>query len=155
MYFFDFNAKLKQLNARLYTNIENVTRTSPGVFSTGIYLKAGKRDKGADKVNTNYAEGSARELLRALQEGSRDTYLMGVSTNFVPEYDVYDLDRGKILMPGWRDIVLRLVKKEVCTLERARKVFNRRSLGESDWDRLSFPQRFQWAKGDRPKREFK
>lgn len=155
MYLFDFQNKLKKLNERLYVNTEKVNRIAAGVFATGIYLKSGGRNKVSEKLNVNYADSSVQGYLRGLKSGEQDTFVCGVSTNFVPEYDVYDLDREKILMPGWRTIALALVRKELCTIEKARRVFRCKSLGDTDWDKLQFPQRLQWAKGDRPERKFK
>jgi hypothetical protein len=154
MYLFDFQPKLKKLNKSLYVNTDNVNRVSAGVFTTGIYVRAAGQSKKVEGVNTNYAQSDASRYLRELRSGQLDAFVCGVSVNFVPEYDIYDLDREKILMPGWRTIALTLVRKELCSLEKAKRVLKCNSLGESDYDRLPFAQRLQWSKGDRPERKF-
>lgn len=155
VYLFDFQSKLKRLNPLLCVHVEKANRIAPGVFVTGIYLRQPKRHASAAKTNTNYASLEQREILQSAAEGHKDVFVHGVSTNYVPEYDIFDLDREKLLMPGYRTILLALVKKGLCPLDRARRVFNCSSLGDTDWDKITLVQRMSWAKGNRPERKFK
>lgn len=152
MYLFDFRAKLKKLNPLLYVYVDDVRRVSGAICTTGIYLRQPKKSKVVSRGKVNRAEAPLQKLLDDRASGARDAYIGPVGVNYVPEYDMFDLDRERILLPGWRSIVRNLVDKGLCTLDHARKVFKCRSLMESDWDQMSFTRKLQWAKGDRPER---
>lgn len=78
------------------------------------------------------------------ENGQAGEFICGVSI-WTPEYDRFDLETGTLLMRGWRSLVLYLVKKEICTLERAKRVFGN-SLGETDYDKLHFEQKLAKAR---------
>jgi hypothetical protein len=78
------------------------------------------------------------------ENGQAGEYLCGVS-EWTPEWDRFNVETGALMMRGWRSLVLHLVRKGVCSLERARKVFSS-SLGESDYDRWSFDQKLAKAR---------
>jgi hypothetical protein len=149
MYVFDFQKKLQKLNDKLYIKIDERTSIGTGLYSTGIYLKRAERAK----VNTTSGDkaliyGQQQKYLRALEKGDLDHYIMGVCLNYVPEYDIFDLAREKLLMPGWRSILLQLWRKKIINIEDAKKVFRCKSLGISDWDNLSFFAKMRKCKGE-------
>ena len=42
---------------------------------------------------------------------------------------------------GWRGVLTELVKRRLVTLDRARSVFGCSSLGETDYDRMSYDEK--------------
>lgn len=149
MYLFDLQTKLKKLHRDLYVHVDEVNNMHCGLVSSGIYIKNSTRAQDNTGSGKNYANAQTRKHLEDLESGQRAKFVMGVCLNYVPEYDIYDLTRDKILMPGWRTIATRLVKLDIVTLDKAKKVFKCRSLGETDWDKARLYQRIRWVKGDR------
>lgn len=116
------------------------------MYSSGLYYKQGRRDTGTTAAERALVHASQRTYLEAIEAGELDKFICGVSINFVPEYDRFDIEECKILMPGYRTILMRLVKDNLISLDKARKVFDCPSLGESDYDKLNFMQKYNWAK---------
>ena len=67
--------------------------------------------------------------------GIKPELLSGCPLDWVPEYTHYNLETGKILARGWRDILLVLANKGAINLERAKKIFRCNSLGEHTFDK--------------------
>lgn len=140
----DFQSKLKRLNEDLYVKTDERVKHANDFWLSGIYLKATRQTIRGDK---NYAGDTAqRKYLEELENGNLDKYICGVCLNHIPEYDIFDFELTRLLASGWRKIVLRLVKMNLCTLAEARKVFNCSALGESTYDKMKFFDRFNWAK---------
>lgn len=78
------------------------------------------------------------------ESGQAGEFLCGVS-EWTPEYDRFNPETGTLMMRGWRSLAMFLVRKGVCTLDRAKHVFGS-SLGETDYDRLSFEQKLSLAR---------
>lgn len=147
MYLFDLQAKLRELHPDLYVKTDTINKLHCGLVSSGIYLKNPKRAADRSTWGKHYVHEKQRKYLEAIEAGQLDKFIMGVCLNYIPEYDIYDLERERILMPGWRTIVKRLHANKIITLDKARKVFNCKSLGESDWDKLNLHQRIRLVKG--------
>jgi hypothetical protein len=150
MYLFDFQKKLQKLNPLLYVRTNERSRLCRGLFSVGIYLKAPTRKKQTKSGDKALIHGTQQKYLDAIERGDLDTFLMGVCYNYVPEYDVFDMDLERLLMPGWRSILTFLIKKQVIDAEKAKRIFRCKSLGTTDWDKSSFTQKMRWAiRGER------
>jgi len=135
---FDFKSKLQRLNPLLYV--------VDGVQVSSIYQRVQKRSD--IKSNYNYLEREAAKLLEAQESGLVDEHICGIPKDFIPEWDEFKLDTGHIVRRGYRSILKILIEKKLCTLERARKVFNCPSLLEADFDRMTIPQKIARIKED-------
>ena len=144
----DLQDKLKKINDKLYikTDVRHSMKGDDTFRVSGIYLKQPKRHymktKGATR---HYASADQQKYLEAREKGYFDTFICGVCLDVVTEYDIFDLDYNRMLAPGWRTIALQLVQKKVCSLDKVKEVFSR-SLGEYDYDHMSFFKRLEWSK---------
>ena len=141
----DFQAKLKRLHPDLYVKTDERTKNGANFWISGIYLKA-RRQPSKIKADRNLVHAQHEKYLNALESGELDKFVSGVCLNHIPEYDIFDFALTRILAPGWRKLAMRFVAVNICTLERAQKVFNCPSLGESDYDNMNFFKRFNWTK---------
>ena len=146
MYIFDLQNKLRKINKDLYVKQDEINQMSCGLISSGIYLKNPGRSKDMTGSNKNLVIAQQRKYLEAVEAGHLDKFIIGVCLNYVPEYDIFDLERERILMPGWRTVAMRLVKMKVASLDKVRKVFQCKSLGESDWDNKNMFERIRTIK---------
>ena len=142
----DFSSKIKELNDHLYVKTDDRNEIAEGFHVSGVYYKQPGRVESRFKNNKNLVHAKHENYLLALEAGELDKFICGVCLEIVPEYDVFDLAYDRMLAPGWRKVVLRLVKLDLCTLVKARKVFNCSSLGEHDYDKMGFFDRLRWAK---------
>lgn len=142
---FDFSNKLQRLNPRLYIDQAHVRLVSKDNWGTSIYLKSNSRKTNHAGHGINYVDAATRNYLTAQYEGSIDELVSGCPTPYVPEYDIFDLATGQLIVKGWRSIVMFLVNKRICTLEKARKVFSS-SLGEQPYDRWTFETKLAKAR---------
>jgi len=134
----NFKTKLTKLNSRLFIKSDSAKKDGQFRFS-GIYYKEPERDKiSASSGDRNYAHVSQQKYLNELAAGNLDKFICGTCIDFIPEYDIIDTERSRIVAAGWRSILLRLVSLKLTTMDRARKVFSCPSLGEADFDRASF-----------------
>lgn len=143
MYSFEFKHKLRQLNPNLYVRDDVRSRISEEWSSAPLYIKRGKRDD--HKSDYNYLDSAGAKFLRDQESGNVDEHVCGVPVGWIPEFDIYEPIKGRELARGWRTIVLLLVKKKLCTLEKAQRVFCA-SLGENRWDKMSYESRVAAAR---------
>jgi hypothetical protein len=143
----DFQNRLKKINPLLYVQTDKSVKRPEGHRHSGIYLKTQKRQAmsvSRDQyglVNPNHIK-----YLEAVEKGEFDTFICGICLDFIPEYDIFNLEYSRMCVPGWRSIALILVDKKVATLDKVKKVFNCNGLGESDYDKMSFFQKLEFAK---------
>lgn len=149
MYLFDFIQKLQKLNPKLYANTEQRTYIMRGVWITGLYLKQPKRKKVSTGSRLAVLSEKQRQYMEAMEKGELDKFVGGVGLVYVPEYDIFDIEQYKLMLPGWRTILLNLAKQKVIDLDKAKRVFKRSSLGQSDWDNMDFHKKIEWARGER------
>lgn len=134
MFTFDVISKLKRLNRDLY--LGDAGREVFGWPAVGLYRRRNRReDFGLLATNTSKDD---EKLVTELQSGVRDEYLCGIPVGWIPDLPAFDPGTRKLAAPSWREILLKLSRKGVIDLYRARQIFNAGSLGESDFDRLSF-----------------
>ena len=143
----DFQNRLKKVNPLLYVQTDKAVKRPEGHRHTGIYLKNHKRtDTGVDSSNFGIVNPNHIKYLQALENGELDTFICGICIDFIPEYDIFNLEYSRMCVPGWRSIALTLVSKKVASLDKVRKAFNCKGLGESDYDKMSFFQKLEFAK---------
>lgn len=142
MYLFDFKSKLRRLNDQLYVD-DTRARVVDGEYGAcGIYIRRRRAAEGISAAGLNYVDKHARDLLT----GEIDEFVMACSTQWVPEYDTFDLKTGKVLARGWRAMVMALVKRKFTTIERARRVFNCSGLGTTEYDHAEYESRLAIAR---------
>lgn len=140
----DFKHKLARLNSRLYIRTDEVTKMD-GLAHAGIYMRNVKQ-AGLSWETKGRGDHRVERYYQELESGNLDKFLCGICVEWLPEYDIFNADYTKIAVPGWRTVLLRLVSLKAFTLDEARKVFNCYSLGENDYDRMTFFQRVEFAK---------
>ena len=140
----DFKSKLYKLNPRLIVSDAQPVRMN-GLYHTGIYEKQ-VRQNGLSFDTRGHGDPKAEKYFAALETGQLDRYICGICIEWVPEYDVFNAEYNKVAVPGWRTILMQLVQKKLTTLDKARKVFEVPSLGEADYDRMSFFKKMEFAK---------
>ncbi len=143
MYTYIFKAKLKQLNDLLYLREDAAAKRDSDRSASGIYTRVRKHEH--VKSDYNQLDSEGRAWLEAKEHGTMDAFVTACPNGWVPEYDQFDLDNGRILAKGWRTIALHLVKEKHCSLERAQRIFTS-SLGEHTWDKASYEQRLAMAR---------
>lgn len=134
----DFESKLKKVNPRLFIDYSRVRDADPATpVGCGLYLRE-QRDSPVrgifDGKDKQWAEEyNSRSIL----------YLGWVSYPSVPTGDLYNLDTGVILSPGWRSVLKKLISKKAITKEKAKKVFD---YEESSYDRFSRDEKIAFQK---------
>lgn len=137
----DFQSKLRKLDPNLYVRTDDVRVLENGLKHAGVYYKQKKQAVKSNKVDRLHASSEQQKYLNALEKGELDFYVCGICIDILPEYDIINTNYGRIVSLGWRTVLLRLVEHKITTLEKARKVFNCSSLGESDFDKANFHQK--------------
>lgn len=142
MHLFVFKEKLKQLNPLLVVDSENASvvldmKQNPTGWSTAqMYVNHGKRQEEMPHHLKTNLDLDAQKFLDAKEAGELFEFVCGVPIEDVPEYNIFS-NRKRILARGWRNILRILIKRNLVSLAKARKVFNCSSLCESDYDNLS------------------
>lgn len=127
-----FDERLKKINKNLYIDFNHrVYSLNPELGSSGIYLKHKKRTP---------IPGTTADV--RLYNDQDDSMIAWCTHRHVPEGNVYD-KTGRLIAIGWRAILSRCVKQNVCSKYKAEKVFG---WEESDYDRMDDEQRkvFEW-----------
>ncbi len=105
-------------------------------------LKFGKRmDFGWGK---SLMDNTSQKYIEMKENGQNGEFVCGVS-HWSPEGDGIDAETGTVQARGWRSLALLLVKKNICSLSRVRKVFSCPSLGESDYDHSTYEDKLKEA----------
>lgn len=144
MLFGDFTHKLRQLDSRIIVKTDQPTKMD-GLWHSGIYLQQ-VRQAGLSKGTKGHGTAQQEKFYSELETGQLDKFLCGVCIEWVPEFDIFNAEHTKIAVPGWRTILMRLIQSKLVTKDKARKVFNCQSLGEIDYDRLTFFGKLEFAK---------
>lgn len=138
MFTFDLHAKLRRLNKGLYINTNQLTVFTNGEKALGVLRRVNKRKEVTSSAKLSESDSATHRFLTEEAQGVKDEFLFAVPYPYVPEYDEIDNQTGRVLKKGWRSIALQLVSKNVCTLSRARHIFQCPSLGETDYDKLGY-----------------
>lgn len=143
----DFNAKLRKLSTRLYIDTSKpVVRENGLKFAPLYYKNPRKQFSTVQKTDRNKISDSHAKYLDSLETGELDTYVTAICLDFIPEYDIFNIEYTKLAVMGWRSIALMLVKMKICELDKIRKAFTCSGLGESDYDKASYFGKLEFAK---------
>jgi hypothetical protein len=139
MHTFDFNAAIALLNKGVYIDVSNITTyVKTGEKALAVKRRTARRKAATSAKQRNEADSLDLRFLDDEVQGTKDEFLMAIPYPWVPEYDELDGKTGRVIKRGWRSAALSLVRKNICTIEQARKVFKCRSLGESTYDKLGY-----------------
>jgi hypothetical protein len=135
VYLFDFSAKLKRLNPALYV-AEGSAKDVWGWKALGIYRRSRVRENfGALK---NQASSEQLKFMQDQEAGLIDEYICGVPADWVPDLPIFDPKTRNLVAPDWRSILIKLWRRGLIDLDKAKRVFGSSSLLERDFDRLDF-----------------
>jgi len=140
MYLFDLQAKLSQCNDRLRVMTDRRVEVLSEIPSHPLMLNFGERGKRFNSWGKHYMDTTTQKYMEMKENGQAGQYVCGVSS-WTPEYDWFE--GGVLKARGWRSLALFLVKKGICSIERARRAFNCESLGTTDYDRLEYDQKLR------------
>lgn len=142
-----FQDKLKKIHPLLYVNATKPQVRENGLKFGAVYLKQPRKD--TSKISANkrnlVSEGHAK-YLDALETGQMDVFITSICLDFIPEYDIFNLEYTRLAVLGWRSFGLMLIKQKLVPAERVKKGLNCAGLGESDYDRASFFGKIEIAK---------
>lgn len=143
----DLQAKLRKIDTRLYIDTSRPVIRENGLKFGGLYFKKARKDEIAvQKSDRNKVHSSHAQYLDALERGEMDIYVTAICLDFIPEYDIFNMEYTKLASMGWRSVALLLVSKKLATLDQVRKAFDCRGLGESDYDKAGFFGKLEIAK---------
>lgn len=140
---FVFKSKLSRLNPDLYVDDSSRRQVSGDWWTAGLYSRRVRRSSLFRGTDRHYLDAEGQRYAEACETGQIADFILGVPQGYVPEYDVYCQESGRLLARGWRSILLALVDKRLVSLDRARRVFGCASLGETPYDRANFAQKRQ------------
>lgn len=143
----DFQYKLRRIDTRLYIDTSKPFVRENGLRFCPLYLKKAKKmDITVQKSDRNQVSAAHANYLDALEKGVMDTYVTAICIDFIPEYDIFNIEYTKLAVMGWRSIGLLLRNLKIADLDKIKKVFNCNGLGESDYDRASLHGKLEIAK---------
>lgn len=143
----DLQAKLRRIDTRFYIDASRpVTKENGLRFAPLYFKKARKSEVTVQKSDRNSVSAAHAQYLDALERGEMDIYVSAICLDFIPEYDIFNLEYTKLAVLGWRSLALMLIKKELATADRVKKAFECKGLGESDYDRASYFGKLEIAK---------
>lgn len=143
----DFKAKLRRLDTRLEIQHANPQLRENNLKFAPLYYKSPRREfSKIAKTDRNLVHSGHAQYLDALEKGVMDIYVTAICLDFIPEYDIFNKEYTKLAVIGWRSVLLMLVKKNIVSLDKARKVFNCQSLGEHDYDKMDIFGKLNFAK---------
>lgn len=143
----DLQAKLRRIDTRLYINTDQIATRENGLRFGALYLKkARKSEISVQKADRNIVHSSHAQYLDALERGEMDTHITSICLDFIPEYDIFNMEYTKLSVIGWRSLALMLHKQKIAPLDKIKKAFQCNGLGESDYDRANFFGKLEFAK---------
>ncbi|NDG32708.1 hypothetical protein EB118_21865 [bacterium] len=143
----DFQAKLRRIDTRLYIDSSRPFTRENGLRFVPLYLKkARKSEITVQRSDRNSVSAAHAQYLDALESGVMDTYITAICLDFIPEYDIFNMEYTKLAVMGWRSIGLLLRNMKIADIDRIKKAFDCKGLGESDYDRASYFGKLEIAK---------
>ena len=143
----DFQARLRRIDTRLFVKTDRPEKRENGYKFGGLYFKKARREQiNVQQSDRNIISAGHAKYLDALERGEFDTFVTAICLDFIPEYDIFNMNYTKLSVMGWRSVALLLVEKKIATLDKVRKIFNCKGLGESDYDRAGFFGKIEIAK---------
>lgn len=143
----DFQAKLRKIDTRLYVDNSKIATRENGLRFAPLYFKkARKSEISVQRSDRNAVSAAHAQYLDALETGVMDIYVTAICLDFIPEYDIFNMEYTKLSVMGWRSIGLLLKNMQIADLNKIKKAFNCNGLGESDYDRASYFGKLEIAK---------
>lgn len=143
----DLQAKLRRIDTRFYIDTSKpVTKENGLRFAPLYFKKARKSEITVQKADRNSVSSAHAQYLDALEKGEMDTYVSAICLDFIPEYDIFNMEYTKLAVIGWRSLALLLVKQNLASIDKVKKAFGCTGLGESDYDRASYFGKLEIAK---------
>jgi len=143
----DLQAKLRQIDTRFYIDTSKpVTKENGLRFAPLYFKKARKAEITVQKTDRNSVSAAHAQYLDALEKGEMDIYVSAICLDFIPEYDIFNMEYTKLSVIGWRTLAIMLVKQNFAAMDKVKKAFGCTGLGESDYDRASYFGKLEIAK---------
>jgi hypothetical protein len=143
----DLQAKLRRVDTRLYIDTSKPVTKENGLRFAPLYFKKARRaDITVQKSDRNQVSSAHAKYLDALERGEMDVYVSAICLDFIPEYDIFNMEYTKLAVIGWRSLALMLVKQNLADIAKVRKAFDCKGLGESDYDRANYFGKLEIAK---------
>lgn len=143
----DLQAKLRKIDTRFYIDASRpVTKENGLRFAPLYFKKARKSEITVQKSDRNSVNAAHAQYLDALERGEMDTYVSAICLDFIPEYDIFNMEYTKLAVIGWRSLALLLVKQNLADITKVRNAFGCQGLGESDYDRANYFGKLEIAK---------
>ena len=146
MYLFNLQAKLKRVNPQLLI-LTDQGRDLTQIRSFPLVLRFGSR-KLFNPLASGYVNSEVSKYIAKKESGQAGEYICGVS-DWSPEYDMFDIEKGSLIARGYRSLAKLLADKKVAPLDRIKKIFQVPDLGQTDYDRSSFEKRLEWARKEK------
>jgi len=147
MLLMNLQRRLKQLDTRFYIDSDNAKVRENGLKFAPLYFKKARRgESSVQKSDRNSVSAGHAQYLDALESGVMDTYVTAICLDFIPEYDIFNIEYTKLSVIGWRSLGLMLARMGLAPMDKIKKVFECEGLGESDYDRASFFGKIEIAK---------
>jgi hypothetical protein len=147
MLLLNLQRRLKQLDTKLYIDTDSTQVRENGLKFAPLYLKKARRSESrVQKADRNAVHEGHAKYLDALESGVMDTYVTAICLDFIPEYDIFNMEYTKLAVLGWRSLALMLAERKIAPLDKIKKVFECEGLGDSDYDRASFFGKIEIAK---------
>lgn len=139
--------KLKKISPLLYVDSTRPQVRENGLKFGALYMKRPRKEAvNVAKQNRNLVNEGHAKYLDALETGQMDIYITSICLDFIPEYDIFNMEYTKLAVLGWRSLGLMLIKQKVASAERVKRGLQCAGLGESDYDRASFFGKIEIAK---------
>ena len=143
----DLQAKLRKIDTRLYIDNRSIVTKENGLRFAPLYLKkARKSEISVQKTDRNQVSAAHAQYLDALEKGVMDTYVTAICLDFIPEYDIFNMEYTKLAVLGWRSLALMIVRQKLADLSKVKRAFECKGLGESDYERASYFGKLEIAK---------
>lgn len=147
MLLMNLQKRLQKIDAKLYIDTDSTQVRENGLKFAPLYLKkARKSEVRVQQSDRNSVNAAHAQYLDALEKGVMDTYVTAICLDFIPEYDIFNMEYTKLAVIGWRSLGLMLAERKIAPLDRIKKVFECEGLGESDYDKASFFGKLEIAK---------
>ena len=139
--------KLKKVHPELYIDTARKQVRENGLKFSALYLKRPRKASvGVAQHERNLVNEGHAKYLDALESGQMDIFITSICLDFIPEYDIFNMEYTKLAVLGWRSLGLMLINRKIAPAEKVKKAFGCAGLGESDYDRASFFGKIEIAK---------
>ena len=143
----DLQAKLRRIDTRFYIDASRPVTKENGLRFAPLYFKKARKSEISVQQSDRNSVCAAHALyLDALERGEMDIYVSAICLDFIPEYDIFNMEYTKLAVLGWRSLALMIVRQKLADLSKVKRAFECKGLGESDYDRASYFGKLEIAK---------